>query len=73
MKMQIDWVQFVMQSILFFGGLFKVYADVQVKLKEIDVRLSAVEKQDDLMLVELKKIVEKLHEIQIELTGKQDR
>jgi hypothetical protein len=63
----------VVQSIGFALGLFKIYTDLQVKLKELDMRLSAVEKQDDEIYLKLDKMMEKLVAIEIALQNKADR
>ena len=44
--MQAWIVTAIIQTIIFVLGLFKIYTDLQVKLKELDMRLIAVEKQD---------------------------
>jgi hypothetical protein len=63
----------VIQTILFAVGLFKIYTDMQVKLKELDLRLSAVEKQDDEIYAKLDKIMDKLTKIEINLNQKVDK
>lgn len=63
----------VVQTIGFGVGLFKIYTDMQIKMKELDVRLSAVEKQDDEIYDKLDKISDDLQEIKIELQNKQNR
>ena len=61
------------QTLTFGVGLFKIYTDLQVKLKELDVRLSSVEKQDDEIYSKLDKMMEKLTAIEIALQNKADR
>lgn len=63
----------IVQSVGFAIGLFKIYTDLQVKLKELDVRLKAVEKQDDEIYAKLDKIMDKLTVIEIGLNNKVDR
>lgn len=68
------WVlTIIVQSIAFIGGLFKIWIDLKVKMKELDMRLSAVEKQDDEIYLKLDKIMDKLTSIEIGLNNKQDR
>lgn len=68
------WVFTVgIQTLLFAGGLFKIYSDMQLKLKELDIRMQTVEKQDDEIYSKLDKIMEKLSDIQINLSQKADR
>jgi uncharacterized protein YoxC len=63
----------VIQTILFAVGLFKIYTDMQVKLKELDLRLNAVEKQDDEIYAKLDRIMDKLTKIEINLNQKVDK
>lgn len=63
----------VLQSVAFAIGLFKIWIDLQVKLKEVDVRLSAVEKQDDEIYVKLDKLAEAVNELKVMLQNKADR
>lgn len=68
------WVlTIVLQSVGFAVGLFKIWIDLQVKLKEVDVRLSAVEKQDDEIYVKLDKLAEAVNELKVMLQNKADR
>ena len=71
--MQAWIVTAIVQTIIFILGLFKIYTDLQVKLKELDMRLIAVEKQDDEIYAKLDKIMDKLTAIEIGLQNKQDR
>jgi len=66
-------VGFVMESVLFLAGLFKVYTDMQVHFKEIDVRLKAVERQDDEIYAKLDKIMDKLSEMDVKMENKANR
>lgn len=63
----------VIQSLLFATGLFKIYTDMQIKMKELDVRLSSVEKQDDEIYSKLDKIMDKVNSIEIKLEQKQNK
>jgi chaperonin cofactor prefoldin len=71
--MQAWIVTAIVQTIIFILGLFKIYTDLQVKLKELDMRLSSVEKQDDEIYTKLDKMMEKLVAIEIALQNKADR
>ena len=62
----------VIQSILFAVGLFKIYTDMQIKMKELDVRLSAVERRDDEIYTKLERIMDKLTELKVKIEGKQN-
>jgi hypothetical protein len=68
------WVMtIIVQSVGFAIGLFKIWSDIQVKMRELDIRLKAVEKQDDEIYAKLDKIMDKLTGIEIALHNKQDR
>jgi uncharacterized membrane protein len=46
---------------------------MQVKLKELDLRLGSVEKQDDEIYAKLDRIMDKLTQIEITMNQKQDK
>ena len=64
-------VTIIVQSVLFLGTVIKIHNDVQMKLKELDIRLSAVEKQDDEIYQKLDKMMDLIQEIKIQLERKQ--
>lgn len=66
-------IAFIMESVLFLAGLFKVYTDMQVHFKEIDVRLKAVERQDDEIYEKLDRIMEKLSQMDVKMENKANR
>jgi hypothetical protein len=66
-------VTIIVQSVLFLGTVIKIHNDVQMKLKELDIRLSAVEKQDDEIYQKLDKMMDLIQEIKIQLERKQNR
>ena len=57
----------VIQTLAFAIGLFKIYTDMKVKLKELDIRLSQVEKQDDEIYTKLDKIMDKLSALELKM------
>lgn len=63
----------IVQSLGFSVGLFKIWSDLQVKMKELEIRLSNVEKQDDEIYDKLDKMMDKLNNIQIAIQNKADR
>jgi len=63
----------ILQSIAFAIGIFKIYNDVQVRMKELEMRLHAVEKQEDEIYRQLEKIFEAINEIKLDLKDKQNR
>lgn len=66
-------VTIVIQSIAFAIGLFKIYSDVQMRLRELDLRMQAVEKQDDELFNKFDRIMDAIQEIKLELKDKQNR
>lgn len=64
---------FVLNGFIFLGGLFKIYTDMQVKFKEMDVRLNQVEKQDEAIFQKLDRIIEAINEVKLDLKDKADR
>jgi hypothetical protein len=73
MEMDFVVIAFIMESVLFLAGLFKVYTDMQVHFKEIDVRLKAVERQDDEIYEKLDRIMEKLSQMDVKMENKANR
>ena len=63
----------VIQTVGYAIGLFKVYTDMQLKLKELDMRVASVEKQDNDIVQELRNIKKMLVDIQLELKDKADK
>ena len=63
----------VIQSIAFALGLFKLWSDLQLKLKDLEMRLALVEKQDDEIYTKLDEMLKKLVAIEIALNNKADR
>ena len=71
--MQTWMITVAVQTIGFALGLFKIYTDLQVKLKELDMRLSVVEKQDDEIYTKLDKLVQAVNDLKVLLQNKADR
>jgi short-subunit dehydrogenase involved in D-alanine esterification of teichoic acids len=61
------------QAILILGGLIGIYVKVSLKLKELEIRVSVVEKQDDQISKKLDNIFNQLTHLTIQLQNKQDR
>lgn len=69
-------VTIIIQSIVFGVSIFKVYTDMQIHLKDHDVRIGTLEKREDdiyEIYTKLEKISEKLNAIEIKLERKQNR
>ena len=71
--MQAWVVTIVVQSVGFAIGLFKIYSDMQMKLRELDIRMQAVEKQDDEIYLKLDRLAEAVNELKVLLQNKADR
>jgi uncharacterized protein YoxC len=61
------------QAILIIGGLIGIYVKVSLKLKELEIRVHVVEKQDDQISRKLDNIFNQLNQLTIQLQNKQDR
>lgn len=63
----------LVQSVAFIGAFAKMFTDMKIKLKELDIRLSSVEKKDDEIGNKLEKIFSSLNDIKLSLKDKQDK
>ena len=70
----------VIQLLVVLGGLAGVWNRVQVKLRELDMklllletRINSVEKIDEKILDKLDQISEQINDLKIELNNKQDK
>jgi uncharacterized protein YoxC len=61
------------QALTILIGLISIYVKVSLKLKELEVRVSMVEKQDDIIAKKLDNILETINKLAIELQNKQNR
>jgi uncharacterized protein YoxC len=61
------------QAIMIIIGLISIYVKVSLKLKELEVRVSMVEKQDDIIAKKLDNILETINRLAIAMQNKQDR
>jgi len=61
------------QAILILGGLIGIYVKVSLKLKELEIRVHVVKKQDDQISKKLDNIFNQLTHLTIQLQNKQDR
>lgn len=61
------------QAIAILVGLIGIYVKVSLKLKELEVRVNVVEKQDDQISRKLDTIAAQLNNLSIQLQNKQDR
>jgi uncharacterized protein YoxC len=61
------------QAIMIIIGLISIYVKVSLKLKELEVRVSMVEKQDDIIAKKLDHILDTINKLAIAMQNKQDR
>jgi len=66
-------VTIVVQSIVFVGALSKMFTDMKIKLRELDLRVRTLEKKEDEIGEKLTKIFDALQDIKLELKDKVDR
>lgn len=61
------------QAIAIIIGLISIYIKVSLKLKELEVRVTMVEKQDDIIAKKLDNILSTINKLAIAMQNKQDR
>jgi hypothetical protein len=69
-----DLVTFLVgQAIAIIGGLIAIYVKVTLKLRELEIRVEMIEKEDDYINQKLDKIERAINNIAIQLQNKKDR
>ncbi len=61
------------QAIAIIIGLIGIYVKVSLKLKELEVRVGMVEKNEDSIAKKLDNIIETINKLAISMQNKQDR
>lgn len=61
------------QGVAILYGWVKLNTQMTIKLKELDIRLEHIEKKDQDVNHKLDNIMQKISEIQVELSNKQNR
>jgi uncharacterized protein YoxC len=61
------------QAVVIVIGLIGIYVKISLKLKELEIRVSMVEKQDDQIYKKLDHILDQINKLSIALQNKQDR
>ena len=61
------------QAIIIIAGLIGIYVKISLKLKELEIRVSMVEKQDDQIYKKPDHILDQINKLSIALQNKQDR
>jgi hypothetical protein len=60
----------ITQTIAFIVALFKIYVQVTVKMRELELRIEQNEKKDDVIFKKLDNIAEQIHALYLELSKK---
>jgi uncharacterized protein YoxC len=61
------------QAVVIVIGLIGIYVKISLKLKELEIRVNMVEKQDDTLSKKLDHILDQINKLAIALQNKQDR
>ena len=61
------------QAVAILIGLITVYTKITLKIKELEIRVEMIEKEDDYMMQKLDKIEKAINNLAIELQNKKDR
>ena len=60
----------ITQTVAFIIALFKIYVQVTVKMRELELRIEQNEKKDDVIFKKLDAIAGQIHDIYLELSKK---
>ena len=63
----------IMWGLGMLGGLVGIYVRMETKMKELDVRVQALEMTDKAMNAKLDEILKALHQLALDLKDKADR
>ena len=66
-------VEVMMWGVGTIGVLIGIYMRMELKLKELDVRVQALEQTDKAMNIKLDRIIEAIQDVKLELRDKADR
>ena len=70
----IDVITFLVgQAIAIIGGLIAIYVKTTLKIKELEIRVNMIEKEDARMMEKLERIERAINNLAIQLQNKQDR
>jgi hypothetical protein len=61
------------QAIAILFGLITIHTRITLKLKELEIRVNMIEKEDDYINVKLDKIEKAINNLSIQLQNKKDR
>jgi uncharacterized protein YoxC len=69
-----DMITFLVgQAIAIIIGLITIYSKITLKLKELEIRVAMIEKEDDYINEKLDKIEKAINNLAIQLQNKKDR
>lgn len=60
----------ITQTVAFVVAIFKIYVQVTVKMRELELRIEQNEQKDDVIFKKLDNIAEQIHELYLELSKK---
>jgi len=60
----------ITQTVAFIIALFKIYVQVTVKMRELELRIEQNEQKDNVIFKKLDNIAEQIHELYLELSKK---
>lgn len=60
----------ITQTVAFIVALFKIYVQVTVKMRELELRIEQNEQKDNVIFKKLDNIAEQIHELYLELSKK---
>ena len=61
------------QTVLFLVACVTIYTRIMTRLKELEVRVNMVEKNESEIFNKLDRVLEAAHRIEVQLGGKQDK
>jgi len=61
------------QALAIIAGLITIYTKISLKLRELEIRVEMIEKEDDYINQKLDKIERAINNIAIQLQNKKDR
>jgi len=67
------WFFVIAQSMTLIGAGFTIYMNINLKLKELELRLRSVEKQDDNIIRKIDNLQSSVNEIKVTLEKKMDK
>lgn len=66
-------ITIIVQSVAFVFALFRIFTDMKIKLRELDLRVRTLEKKEDNIVDKLDRMMDAINDIKLELKDKLDR